>query len=48
MTVYVCYFDWDYEGCSEPQVVFTNEQDAERWVSDNDPRRACYVTLLAE
>lgn len=29
--VYVCYFAFDYEGCSEPEVAFEDEKDAKNW-----------------
>lgn len=32
MIVYVCYFDQDYDGCSAPQVVYSTEEAAKKWV----------------
>lgn len=31
MKVYVCYYAYDFEGCSDPQRVFTKREDAESW-----------------
>ena len=34
MKVYVCY-DWvQYEGCSVPLKVFSNEEDAAKWAAE--------------
>ena len=41
--VYVCYVEWDYDGCSEPAHVFSNEKDAARWVERT--RHGRYVEL---
>lgn len=35
MKVYVCYFI-QYEGNSKPIAVFNKEDEAEKWVDDND------------
>lgn len=34
--VFVCWFAWDYEGCSEPEAAFANEEDAQAWVVANE------------
>ncbi len=31
MKVYVCYRDYDYEGCTKPEAVFVIESDAIKW-----------------
>ena len=34
MTVYVCYEDHAYDGCSPPMAVFETEEEAEAWVKE--------------
>lgn len=31
MKIYVCYYDWDYEGCTIPEAAFKREEDAKAW-----------------
>lgn len=45
MKVYVCYFDWDYDGCSMPEKVFTKLEDAEKYCR---LEKADYVILELE
>lgn len=33
--VYVCYFDWGYDGESEPETIFKKEIDAKKWCKIN-------------
>lgn len=35
MTVYVGYYDFSYDGCSPPVVVFATEEQAEAWKRGN-------------
>lgn len=34
MIVYVCYFDYDDEGYSEPMIIFADEKLAIQWVKE--------------
>jgi hypothetical protein len=45
--VYVCYsdFTWTYEGCTEPEFVFTDENKAKAWVAEFPSSERTYKTL---
>jgi hypothetical protein len=42
--VHVCFTSYDYEGNSEPEAVFSDEEKAKEWVrANNRPRRGPYA-----
>lgn len=46
MTVYVCFLDGSYDGCSPPQRAFSTEIQAQEWCKVN--RRGDYEELEVE
>jgi hypothetical protein len=47
MKVYVCYSDYSgyYEGCTEPEIVFKDEEKAKAWVALFSPSERTYKTM---
>lgn len=44
-TVFVCYYDYDYSGCSEPIRVFLTEQEVMNWLDEEADSYAKYVEI---
>ena len=38
MKVFACAYLWVYEGCSEPQAVFSTREKAEAWAAAEVPK----------
>jgi hypothetical protein len=50
MTIYVVYYDYDYEGCSEPIAAFLTEEKAREWIQLHDSKyyNCCFQPLIID